>query len=71
MFSGTRTRFWVRVPEKFSGTRLPEKPEPGCNISTRQLVRASEKSGWRVWIESKPVGEYEYNSLASMPYVPQ
>ena len=28
MFSGTRTQFWVRVPDKFSGTRLPEIPDP-------------------------------------------
>ena len=28
MFSGTRTQFWVRVPERVSGTRLPEIPDP-------------------------------------------
>ena len=28
MFSSSRTRFWVRVPEKFLGTRLPEIPDP-------------------------------------------
>ena len=25
---GTRTQFWVRIPEKFLGTRLPETPDP-------------------------------------------
>ena len=36
MFSGTRTQFWVRVPEKFSGTRLPEIPDPA--LISKQCV---------------------------------
>ena len=44
MFSGTRTQFWVRVPEKCSGTRPPEIPDPALAISDKHTLKSSNNS---------------------------